>query len=542
MVKASTATLAQSEFLLVALDELRPSPTNPRKFIDQKSLQELTDSIRSKGILVPLIVRPVSGNQPYEIVAGERRYRAAQAAELCEIPVRILEMTDEEVLEAQQIENLQREDVHPLDEADGYGRLIDAGFPAHMIALKLGKPVDYITRRLKLRSLVEFSRQAFSEKLITVDHALLLSKLGSVEQEEALRYTLDRGAGVKTKTEQILIDSRERAKETGEFSYWEPVSVLELKQHIENALELELKKAPWDLADADLVESAGACTTCPSNTAANTALFGDLAIEKATCTDSACFNAKRQAFVTLQIEAVADAGKASVKISHKHSSTKPKFLKDGSGPDLSTTFKRGQWVEAKKGECDNVITGVTVDFGDTYGGTAKPGVKKSVCVAAKCKAHRKDYEASSSSKGSSRSTYDPKAEKEKREKREAAAKEEAVIRVGNTIEAVKHVKKLTPEILRAAAIELTGYGDDSLKNIVGAGIKSKLETIDTGSVEFARILVGLLVKGMLDVNAWDDNHTPERTRLFSTLKRLTGYDAAAAFKKAAPEKKAKTRK
>jgi len=117
---------AADQFKHVPIDEVRESSTNPRRHFDKKGLEELTASVQTKGILVPLLVvsRQNKGEEWFEIVAGARRYRAAKAAGLAQLPVIVRQLSAEEVLEAQVIENLQREDVHPLDEAKGYEALM----------------------------------------------------------------------------------------------------------------------------------------------------------------------------------------------------------------------------------------------------------------------------------------------------------------------------------------------------------------------------------------------------------------------------------
>jgi ParB family chromosome partitioning protein len=114
---------ALPEYVSVRLGELVESPTNPRKLFDEPQLQELAESIRSKGILSPLLVR--RENSHFEIVSGARRYRAAQLAGLPEVPVRVVTLTDEEVLETQIVENLLRSDIHPFEEAKGFRALLE---------------------------------------------------------------------------------------------------------------------------------------------------------------------------------------------------------------------------------------------------------------------------------------------------------------------------------------------------------------------------------------------------------------------------------
>src|SRR6202042_3507523 len=117
-----TTVINATEYRNVSLSLLSESKTNPRRIFEDAALKELTESIRVQGVLSPLLVRPVT-EQSFEIVAGARRYRAAQMAEAATVPVRIVALTDAEALEAQLIENLQRRDVHPMEEAKGFRAL-----------------------------------------------------------------------------------------------------------------------------------------------------------------------------------------------------------------------------------------------------------------------------------------------------------------------------------------------------------------------------------------------------------------------------------
>ena len=128
----SQTVAVTSEYRNLPLAQLRESAANPRRIFDDAAMQELAASIRTQGVLSPLLVRPV-GPQSYEIVAGARRYRAAQLAEAEAVPVRIVNLTDAEALEAALIENLQRRDLHPLHEAAGFRALLDLEQPKYSI-------------------------------------------------------------------------------------------------------------------------------------------------------------------------------------------------------------------------------------------------------------------------------------------------------------------------------------------------------------------------------------------------------------------------
>ena len=142
-------TNTATEYRNLPLAVLTESATNPRRIFEDSALKELAESIRSQGVLSPLLVRPLT-DQSFEIVAGARRYRAAQMAEAPTVPVRIVNLTDAEALEAQLIENLQRRDVHPLEEAQGFKALLnleDPKYSIEQIAAKVGKSACILRRQ-----------------------------------------------------------------------------------------------------------------------------------------------------------------------------------------------------------------------------------------------------------------------------------------------------------------------------------------------------------------------------------------------------------
>ncbi len=148
----TTTVTNATEYRDLPLAMLTESATNPRRIFEENALKELAETIRSQGVLSPLLVRPTS-ERSFEIVFGARRYRAAQIAEVATVPVRIKNLTDAEVLEAQLVENLQRRDVHPMEEAQGFRALLDLEEPKYsieQIAAKTGKSPVYVAARLQL--------------------------------------------------------------------------------------------------------------------------------------------------------------------------------------------------------------------------------------------------------------------------------------------------------------------------------------------------------------------------------------------------------
>jgi ParB/RepB/Spo0J family partition protein len=140
-----------NEYVTVPLTELRESDSNPRKIFDPERLAELAESIREKGVLSPLVVRPVDGH--FEIVAGARRYRAAREAGFKELPVRVVSLSDAEADEVRIVENLQRSDLHPFEEARGFRAILEregTTYTVERLAAKVGKLAAFVARRIKL--------------------------------------------------------------------------------------------------------------------------------------------------------------------------------------------------------------------------------------------------------------------------------------------------------------------------------------------------------------------------------------------------------
>jgi ParB family chromosome partitioning protein len=276
-----------AEYRELPLAMLTPSTTNPRRRFDEEFLKGMAESIRAHGVLTPLLVRPK--NERFEIVFGEQRYRSAQMAEKDTVPTRIRDMSDAEVLEAQLVENLQRRDVHPMEEAQGFKALLDLDEPKYSIeqlAAKTGKSPVYVAARLKLTELAAPVVEAFYAEEIGVGHALLLAKLPADKQEEALKecFQEEWSASRDRKAKRILLPVRH------------------LQAWIEQNILLLLKDAPFDKRDAHLVAIAGSCADCPQRTGHNKLLFADLGKQDA-CTNPNCFSAKVDAHVAKTVAA-----------------------------------------------------------------------------------------------------------------------------------------------------------------------------------------------------------------------------------------------
>ena len=181
----------------VPIEFLRANPRNPRTVFDEPELQELTDSIREKGIIQPILVRTVPGvADAYEIIAGERRWRAAQRAELHDVPIVTIEADDKQALEIAIIENVQRANLNALEEAQGYERLAtDFGYSQVDLAKVIGKSRPHVVNTLRLLKLPDATRDLLSAGLITAGHARAL--LGSIQPDVLAARIVAKGLSVR---------------------------------------------------------------------------------------------------------------------------------------------------------------------------------------------------------------------------------------------------------------------------------------------------------------------------------------------------------
>jgi len=283
-----TQIVNATEYRNVTLALLSESKTNPRRIFEEVALKELASSIRTQGVLSPLLVRPLTENG-FEIIAGARRYRAAQMAEVPTVPVRIVHLSDAAALEAQLVENLVRSEIHPMEEAQGFRALLDLEEPKYsieQIAAKVGKSPVFIASRLKLSDLVPAAVDAFYADEIGVGHALLLAKLPADQQVAALQACFKEVYNGGSKPARVLLPVRN-------LQFW-----------IDSNILLVLKDAPFNKRDAQLVPAAGSCADCPKRTGHNKLLFGDdLGRQGDRCTDPNCYAVKVSAHVAQTVAA-----------------------------------------------------------------------------------------------------------------------------------------------------------------------------------------------------------------------------------------------
>ncbi len=268
-----------SAFQFLAVDTIHESTTNPRQTFEEGKLYELAESIRQHGLIQPITVRPNANG--FEIVAGARRFRAAQLAELFALPARIVELTNAQAMEWQLVENSQRVDVHPYEEAQGFQRLLDfPGYDVTALVEKSGKSASHIYARLSLLQLIPAVADAFVQERITASHANLIARLPQEHQAAAFENCWRKDWQDK---EAHLLPAKH-------LSAW-----------IQANLYLNLAEAPFDREDALLKPEAGACVTCPRRSGHNTSLFHD--VQGDQCLDAPCYQAKVTAHIDRQLAA-----------------------------------------------------------------------------------------------------------------------------------------------------------------------------------------------------------------------------------------------
>ena len=193
----------KKSFFTCGIEEIQPNPFQPRKTFNEEPLQELVQSIREKGILQPLVVR--RKGERYELIAGERRWRAAQKAGIKEVPILVRNVSESELLELSLIENIQREDLNPIEEAEAYKGLAEQfHLTQEDISQKVGKDRATVANALRLLKLPPEIKQSLAEGKVTVGHARALLGLDSPEKQRAAwRKVLSGGLSVR-QTENLI--------------------------------------------------------------------------------------------------------------------------------------------------------------------------------------------------------------------------------------------------------------------------------------------------------------------------------------------------
>lgn len=251
----------------IALSLIQPSGFNPRKSFDEQALTELADSIRQHGVIQPVGLRPIPGTDRYEIVFGERRYRASLIAEQTGIPAEIYDnLSDKEAEEMAITENLQRQDIAPMEEAVAFRRLIESGrYDAQSLAVQVGKSVAYIRTRMKLTTLIPEIASLLDTDDITVSVASEICRYGEDIQREVYEKHLKDGLP---------------------YNSWRGMNASKVAQMIERDFTTELCRYSFDKS---------ACASCPHNTC-NLLLFVEEGYE-GKCAKSSCLKEKHTAYL-----------------------------------------------------------------------------------------------------------------------------------------------------------------------------------------------------------------------------------------------------
>ena len=281
------------------LGTVHESPFNPRTNFPTAEMEELAESVKSVGIMQPVLVRP-RGDGSYELVFGHRRHRAAQQARLEFIPAIVRDLTDAQSAQLQAVENVQRKDLDPIDEALGYAAFIAAhGITKDELARQIGKSRTHVYNRLKLATLHPAGQAALRAGKLRTEVATLVARVpGEKNQAKALALALEGGYAGELKSYRTA------------------------RSELAEKFTLDLKAALWALDDAGLIESAGACTTCPKRSGVDPIVYADMLDKKAyhdytpkgdnVCTDSDCFAGKKTAQLKRQQEALEAKGKVMV--------------------------------------------------------------------------------------------------------------------------------------------------------------------------------------------------------------------------------------
>jgi ParB/RepB/Spo0J family partition protein len=281
-------------FMRVPLDHLQPSPNNPRKIKDgDPSLKELAESLRTLGQIEPIVVQELPDDpERFEILAGERRWRAAKLAGLEEIEAKVMAVDEQQALEITVVENLQRVDLDPLSEARGVATLLSKGWDVATIAAHLGKGERWVHLRAGLTKLTTEWTEAIAKdgslaSRFTAGHLELIARLTPEQQAIALHK----------------IDDMARE--------WDGtvVTVGELADSLASQFTRDLSAARWDCDDADLVPKAGACSACPKRSSCQQQIFADLNTGKKKadhCLDDQCWSKKETAWLKAQEKAAKE--------------------------------------------------------------------------------------------------------------------------------------------------------------------------------------------------------------------------------------------
>lgn len=339
------------------------SQTNPRRRFDEGALAELAASIKEVGVLQPVLVRPLRHTGGYELVCGARRFRGAKLAGLKVIPAVVRELTDQQALHAQLVENNQRADVTAIEEARAFRALLDLGEAAAEVGARIGRPERYVRDRLALLELPAELVELVDAGRVRLGAAIALARLAPETRYGVAKRIVDEEA------------------EASDGEAWTLAEVRDLVRNFQRYMD----NVPWDLDDAELAPAAaGACETCPYRTGAQPDLFesGLVRGQSDQCTNSACFDARTadywlrfEASGVRIVEAVPDKERArGVMMKGRYVDEKdlaervgvePVYVPRSWGPGYSPVYLRAELADALEARGEHQ-TAAAVRSGRTY--------------------------------------------------------------------------------------------------------------------------------------------------------------------------------
>jgi ParB/RepB/Spo0J family partition protein len=348
---------AVERIVYIGLEMLTPAKFNPRKTFSEIELGELAKSIGRHGVLVPLLVRDSGiGSGLYEIIAGEKRYRAAKLAGLESVPTIVKKLSEPEAREVCLIDNLLRGDVHPLGEAEAIAGLLKLpGYDIQSVADRISKPPQFVRQRIQFLNLIPGARDAFAGDRINTSTALAISRLDKSAQERAFRYAF-----------------------TGflnEFDMKRPARPsVEIEAYIKDHILLDLHKTNFSKADEFKRLSIGPCISCKKRTGSEPLLFPDVK-KKDTCTDPECFAKKIKDHVEQKkqqyIKRRQLSGEAVYLVSSSYRSEQKGVLSRNDYTEIN----------GKIAKCNSTQAAIVVE------GDPSSGREIKICVDRKCKIH-----------------------------------------------------------------------------------------------------------------------------------------------------------
>jgi len=241
LIPGGESEIPSGGILHIPLRNISPNPRQPRSHMDEESLSELAASIREHGVLQPLIVTRGSNPDSYILIAGERRWLAAQRADLVSIPAILREASDQQLVELALVENVQRKDLNPLESAEAFRQLTEEFSLSHEeVASRVGKSRTSITNTLRLLKLPDSVKQALADELITEGHARSLLALPTPQAQQAAMHTIVK-AGLNVRQTEELVRKLSGLKPVSSPKQPAPPEIVEIEERLRQSLGTRVK-------------------------------------------------------------------------------------------------------------------------------------------------------------------------------------------------------------------------------------------------------------------------------------------------------------